>query len=80
MKCNLKTIRINCLSVFTITALLLSLDSVPAMAYEDYQDGEYIGRCHPTGIDGTTVYLNDLEDHNWTYCANFEESNVFPVS
>lgn len=22
---------------------------------------------HATGVDGTTVYLNDLEDHNWTY-------------
>ena len=22
---------------------------------------------HATGIDGTTVYLNDLEDHTWTY-------------
>ena len=22
---------------------------------------------HATGVDGTTVYLNDLEDHSWTY-------------
>lgn len=22
---------------------------------------------HATGIEGTTVYLNDLEDHSWTY-------------
>lgn len=25
---------------------------------------------HATGIDGTTVYLNDLEDHSWSYYSD----------
>ena len=25
---------------------------------------------HATGIDGTTVYLNDLEDHSWAYYSD----------
>ncbi|MBR1791476.1 MAG: hypothetical protein IJ754_06975 [Bacteroidaceae bacterium] len=25
---------------------------------------------HATGVDGTTVYLNDLEDHSWSYYSD----------
>lgn len=37
--------------------------------------GEWILEgTHPTGIDNGVVYLNDLEDHNWTYYSGVDRS------
>ena len=43
-----------------IFALLLLATAVPAVSQTP----------HTTGIDGATVYINELEDHTWTYYSS----------
>ena len=62
MNCNTETTRLNVLRPFAINVLLLMIAAAPIAA----SDG-YTGGYHATGVEGDIVYLNDLEDHTWSY-------------
>lgn len=50
----------NCVKLFQGLLLMLMAVALPLQAQTP----------HATGIDGATVYINDLEDHTWTYYSD----------